>query len=61
MIRLATCSLLTAIVLAFLGFAVLAGEFAAFAVVLFGIALISTGVLFGLAALEARDKHRVYN
>jgi uncharacterized membrane protein HdeD (DUF308 family) len=61
MIRLATCLLLTAIVLAFLGFAVLANELAVLAVILFGIALISSGILFALAALQVRDKHLVYN
>lgn len=61
MFRFATLSLVIAIVLAVLGFGGLAGDFAGIALILFGLSLLFSGVLFGIGALENRDRKRCYN
>ncbi|CAN5382538.1 hypothetical protein BH10PSE12_BH10PSE12_34910 [soil metagenome] len=61
MFRFATLSLIIAAVLAVLGFGGLAGDFAGLALVLFGLAILFSGVFLGLGALESRDMKRVYN
>lgn len=61
MVRLATFSLLTAVVMAVLGFTTLAGDFAWIAIALFTIALSSSFFFAGMGALDARDAKRCYN
>ena len=61
MFRLATLSLVIAIVLAVLGFGGIAGDFAGVSLILFGFAMLFSGVFMGLGALETRDMKRVYN
>lgn len=61
MFRVAIFSLLTAIVMAVLGFTTLAGDFAWIALALFTVTLTSSLFFAGMGAFNARDAKRCYN